>query len=80
MATYRIAFDLDHDFVKYLEKRMEKSGITSRKEYFEYALQLFAWALKESAAGKIFVALDETKNSYKELSIPPLDAARKSSK
>lgn len=76
MATSRIQFDMDDAFVEDITKKMELTGITSRKQYFEYSLALFDWALRQSEVGKLITALDEKSNSYKEISMPPLDRIR----
>jgi hypothetical protein len=76
MATSRIQFDMDDAFVEDIAKKMERTGISSRKQYFEYSLALFDWALRQSESGKLITALDEKKNSYKEISMPPLDRVR----
>jgi hypothetical protein len=77
MATSRIQFDMDDAFVEDITRKMELTGITSRKQYFEYSLALFDWALRQSTSGKLITALDEVNNSYKEISMPPLERVRK---
>lgn len=79
MATSRIQFDMDDAFVEDITKKMELTGITSRKQYFEYSLALFDWALRQSISGKLITALDEVNNSYKEISMPPLERVRNNS-
>lgn len=76
MATTRIQFDLDDAFVREIDQKKDEVGITTRKQYFEYSLALLEWALRNSAAGKVIAALDDTNHTYKEISMPPLDRAR----
>ena len=50
--------------------------VTSLKNQIDYGLAALDWMLRQAAQGKIIVALDVDKNSYKEFSMPPLDRAR----
>jgi hypothetical protein len=70
----RIQFDLPDDKVAELEKLMAESGIKTKKEFFNNALTLFEWAIKERKAGKTIASVDEKTNRYKELLMPALSA------
>lgn len=71
-----IAFKMDEDFLKDIETKMLVSGIYSKKQYFEYALALFGWAIEASKSGRIIAAVDVERNVYRELEMAPLDAVR----
>jgi hypothetical protein len=80
-TVVRIQLDFPQDKVDELNLLMEKSGITTRKDLFNNALSLLAWAIKEREDGNIIAAINEAADTYKELVMHPLEtAARKKPK
>lgn len=70
MNMLRIQLDLPGKRVEELNRLMEKSHITTRKDFFNSALSLFAWVLSERSKGRIIASLDEQTGGYKELVMP----------
>ena len=70
----RIQFELSEDKLKELEQLMAASGVKTKKEFFNNALTLLEWAIKEKKAGRTIASIDETANSYKEIVMPALSA------
>ena len=70
----RIQFELPEDKVRELERLMAASGIKTKKEFFNNALTLLEWAIKEKKAGRTIASIDETAHSYKEIVMPVLSA------
>lgn len=66
----RIQLDLPEPRVRELDSLMRKAQITTRKDLFNSALTLLAWALSERDKGRIIASLDEDTGGYKELVMP----------
>jgi len=77
MSATRIQFDLREDKLREIEQAMKLMGISTKKQYLDYAFTLLKWAQSQAQNGRIVVGLDEKTGYYKELSMPPLDEARK---
>jgi hypothetical protein len=73
----RIQLDLPEEKVEELNEVMAKADIGTRKDLFNNALSLLAWAIKEREAGNIIASMNESAGTYKELVMPSLDAAAK---
>ena len=69
----RIQLELPEDQVAELDELMRETKIRTRKDLFNNALTLFAWAVKEKKAGRIIAAIDESQNVVKELLMPALE-------
>ena len=78
MENIRVQIDLPVDRVREIDELMKLSGIGTRKLYIEYSLAVMKWALAQSRDNRAVVSFNETTNSYKELSMPPLDNIRQS--
>ena len=72
----RIQFDLPDTKVADLDRIMAEGGIRTRKELFNNALSLLEWAIKQRKAGRTIAAVDESNDSYRELSMPILENIR----
>jgi hypothetical protein len=60
-----------------MEDLMQRAGLGSKKELFNNALTLFAWALDEVAKGRKIASVHEAEGHYRELQMPALmNAAR----
>jgi len=66
---------MSEDQVKRLEVLMKATHLSTKKDLFNYALTLFEWAVDERRCGKLIAALDPKENRYKEILMPPLEAA-----
>jgi len=54
----RIQLDLPEDQVAELDKLMEETRLTTRKDLFNNALTLFSWAVKAKKAGRVIASVD----------------------
>lgn len=78
MSKVKIQFDIDQQTDKSIKQTMKDANIASRVGYIDYAFTIFQWALANAKEGRIIVALDEKTQTYKELSMPPLDTVKPS--
>jgi len=69
----RIQLDLPEDQVAELDKLMEETRLTTRKDLFNNALTLFAWAVKAKKAGRVIASVDENQH-IRELVMPSLES------
>jgi len=76
MGVTRIQFDISDDKVREIEALMEESGISTKKQYVEYAFTLLGWALDQARRGRLIASVDEETERYRELSMPPLENLR----
>jgi hypothetical protein len=72
----RLQFDFPESQVAEIDALMEQTGLSTRKLFIEYALACFKWAASQAGDGRAVVSYDQTTNSYRELSMPPLDVIR----
>jgi metal-responsive CopG/Arc/MetJ family transcriptional regulator len=68
----RIQLDLPDDQVAELDKLMEETRLTTRKDLFNNALTLFLWAVKAKKAGRIIASVDENQH-IRELVMPSIE-------
>jgi hypothetical protein len=73
----RFQFELPESKVSELERLMEVSGVTTKRELFNNALTLLEWAIRESQKHRIIASLDEGEGTLRELQMPILSAARR---
>ena len=66
----RIQLDLPEEKVQELDRLMEEAKIRTRKDLFNSAFTLLAWALNERSEGRTIASLDERTGNYKELVMP----------
>ena len=59
----------------FLERFREATGASSQKELFNNAITMFRWAALQVASGKIIAAVDEQRQTFKELQMPALLSA-----
>jgi len=76
-TVVRIQLDFPQEKVDELNALMEKAGIATRKDLFNNALSLLAWAIKEREDGNLIAAINEATDTYKELVMHPLETAAK---
>jgi metal-responsive CopG/Arc/MetJ family transcriptional regulator len=68
----RIQLDLPDDQVAELDRLMEETRLSTRKDLFNNALTLFMWAVKAKRAGRIIASVDERQN-IRELVMPSIE-------
>jgi len=78
MNMIRIQLDLPEERVRQLDDLMEAAHITTRKDLFNSALTLLAWAVDEREKGRVIASLDENTGKYKELVMPFFSFLKKS--
>lgn len=70
----RFQFEIDQEHMNELESLMKLGGLKTKKELLNNALTLLKWAVKQTGRGSTIAAIDERDGTYKELSMPFLDA------
>ncbi len=68
----RIQLDLPEDQVAELDKLMEETRLSTRKDLFNNALTLFMWAVKAKKAGRTIASVDDDQR-VRELVMPSLE-------
>jgi hypothetical protein len=69
----RIQIDFSGDRIKQIEALVEESGLPTKKDFFNNAVTLLAWAMREVKAGRTIASVDEERNRYKEILLPALE-------
>lgn len=70
----RFQFEIDQEHMNELESLMKLGGLKTKKELLNNALTLLKWVVKQTGRGSTIAAIDERDGTYKELSMPFLDA------
>jgi len=70
MKTVRMQFDMTEDKALDVEKLMAESGITTKKELFNYALTILEWAIDENGRGNDIASIDREKKQVVSLKLP----------
>lgn len=71
----RFQMEISQKGLDEIEGLIEKSGLSSKKEFMNNAITLLNWAIRESEQGHKICSYDEKKDSYRELQMPVLNAA-----
>jgi metal-responsive CopG/Arc/MetJ family transcriptional regulator len=71
--TQRVQLDLPERQVKELDGLMKEMGVATRKDFFNQALSLLLWAIKEKKEGRIIASVDEANQHYREVVMPALN-------
>jgi metal-responsive CopG/Arc/MetJ family transcriptional regulator len=71
--TQRVQLDLPERQVKELDGLMKETGVATRKDFFNQALSLLLWAIKEKKEGRIIASVDEVNKQYREVVMPVLN-------
>ena len=69
----RIQIDLPEEKVRQIEALIEETGLPTKKDFFNNAITLLAWAIREVKAGRTIASVDEQHNRYKEILLPVLE-------
>ena len=75
--TQRVQLDLPEQRVSELDGLMKETGIATRKDFFNQALSLFVWAIKEMKQGRTIASVDQAKKDYREVVMPGLNIKSK---
>lgn len=68
----RVQLDLDVRKVQELDGLMRECGLSTRKEFFNYAYAILKWALSERKKGNMIASVND-KEIYRELVMPIFD-------
>lgn len=68
----RIQYELSEKENAEIEKMMEYTAISTKRDLFNNALTLFEWAIKEIKKGRVIAAIDEKTGKQIELAMPSL--------
>lgn len=68
----RIQYELSEKENAEIEKMMEDTAISTKRDLLNNALTLFEWAIKEIKKGRVIAAIDEKENRYVALVMPSL--------
>lgn len=69
----RVQLDLPEQKVIELDGLMKETGVATRKDFFNQAISLLVWAIKERKKGRIIASVDEAKKDFSEVIMPVLD-------
>jgi hypothetical protein len=72
----RINIELDSKKMAELKDLMEAAGVSTQKEFFNNALSMTKWMMKQRKSGKVVGSLKDDR--FTELATPLLDNAAKS--
>jgi len=61
--------------VEALDATMKSVGVSNRKEFFNQAISLLTWAIREKQKGNIIASINDNDNHIRELNMPLLDEA-----
>lgn len=65
----RIQFEVDSGELAKMDATRQMLGLRTRTQFFNYAINLVKWCMKERLNGRIIASVDETSGKYKELVI-----------
>ena len=74
----RIQFEMPEEKVNEIQNMMDEAGVKTRREFFNNALSLLAWAIRERQTGRTIASINESEQKYKELYMPILENAVRS--
>ena len=74
-AVTRVQLDMPTDRVEELDLVKAELGLETRKEFFNNALTLMMWAIREVRKGRVIASVDPVNERFSELRMPVLDTA-----
>ncbi|WP_318458362.1 hypothetical protein [Photobacterium leiognathi] len=76
MKNVRVQFDLSEERASEIQDLMDKCGINTRKELFNYALTILEWAVEESENGLDIAAINRAEKEFYALRMPILSKVK----
>jgi len=73
MENVRFQFELPAKQAVEIEAMMSECGIETKKEFFNNALTLLKWAIRETKRGHAIAAFDEKADKFRAIHMPILD-------
>jgi hypothetical protein len=73
MRTYRIQIDLPEDRYREIENLIQECSFSTKKEFFDNAITLFKWVVRQATKGLSVACVDERRKQYTELQMPFLE-------
>ncbi len=70
MRTYRVQIDLPEDRYQEIESLIEECGFATKKEFFDNAVTLLKWVVKQARKGLSIASVNEREKRYTELQMP----------
>ncbi|MDX4948075.1 hypothetical protein [Providencia manganoxydans] len=70
MKSVRMQFELPEPRAQELEALMDRCGISTKKELFNYALSILEWAVNEYEKGNDIATLNKDTETYQTLMMP----------
>lgn len=67
----RFEIDITEANARNIEEMMALCGASTKKEFFNYALTLLAWVIKQVQEGRIIASIDDTHRVCRELDLQP---------
>ena len=71
----RIQIELDKAGREQLFHLEEVTGLRKHTDFFNAAITLLDWAVRQRVGGRIIASMDESTETYKELQMPALEHA-----
>jgi hypothetical protein len=68
----RFQIEMPREKLEEIEQLMNECCIETRKEFFNNALTLLKWAVREKKLGHSIGSIDEARGRFRELQIPML--------
>lgn len=66
----RVQLDIPDNKFREIEALMEECGFKTKKEFFDNAVTLLKWTVKQAKKGNLIASVDERANKYTELQMP----------
>lgn len=72
-STMRVQLDIPDNKFNELKALIEECGFATNKEFFDNAITLFKWVVKQARKGNVIASVDESERRYTELQMPFLE-------
>jgi TIR domain len=73
----RLSLEVPPHQLERLDNLVRQTGISTRKDFFNQALALLEWAVKEKLAGRVIGSIDEKAQMYREVIMPVLSISKR---
>lgn len=72
----RFQLDISEEDLQEIEAMMEKTGVSTKKEFINNAVTLLNWAIRQREQGNSIAAIDEAADIYRDLEMPILSKVK----